>query len=168
MSERPRRVFLSLGANLGERAAALRAARDALADLPGTILLATSPIYQTMPREVSGQPVFLNQVVCLETTLAPVDLLGRCQAIEDDAGRTRALRFGPRTLDIDILLYEGVESDAPELTLPHPRMWQRAFVVVPLSALWPLAREMPSVDVAALAQELASTQGVDLYPAAED
>ena len=168
MSERPRRVFLSLGSNLGERSTALRVARAALAALPGTTLLQASPIYETAPQELADQPPFLNQVVCLETSLAPLELLGRCQVIEEAVGRRRTLRFGPRTLDVDILLYEGVESDSVELTLPHPRMWQRAFVVIPLSALWSLAREMPSVDVAALAQELALSQSVDLYPAAED
>jgi len=168
VSERPRRVFLSLGSNLGERLAALRAARVALAGLPGTTLLQASPVYETAPQELADQPPFLNQVVCLETALAPLELLRRCQAIEEAAGRTRTLRFGPRPLDVDILLYEGVESGLAELTLPHPRMWQRAFVVVPLSAVWSLAREMPSVDVSALAEELASSQSVDLYPAAED
>ena len=168
MSERPRRVFLSLGSNLGERAAALRAALTALAALPGTTVLQSSPVYETAPQELADQPPFLNQVVCLETALAPLELLRRCQAIEEAAGRTRTLRFGPRPLDVDILLYEGVESGSVELTLPHPRMWQRAFVVVPLSAVWSLAREMPSVDVATLAEELASSQSVDLYPAAED
>jgi 2-amino-4-hydroxy-6-hydroxymethyldihydropteridine diphosphokinase len=168
VNERPRRTFLSLGSNLGERVAALRAARAALAGLPGTALLAASPVYETAPQELAGQPPFLNQVVCVETTLSPHDLLAHCRAIEDAAGRRRTVRFGPRTLDVDILLYEGVECDSPELTLPHPRMWRRAFVVVPLSALWPLAREMPSVDVAALAEQLASSQSVDLYAAAED
>lgn len=168
MSERPRRVFLSLGSNLGERSAALRAARTALAALPGTTLLQASLVYETAPQELADQPPFLNQVVCLETALAPLELLARCRAIEEASGRKRTLRFGPRTLDVDILLYEGVESGSAELTLPHPRMWQRAFVVVPLSALWSLAREMPSVDVAALADELASSQSVHLYPAAED
>jgi 2-amino-4-hydroxy-6-hydroxymethyldihydropteridine diphosphokinase len=168
VSERPRRVFLSLGSNLGERGAALRAARAALAAFPGTTLLRASPVYETAPQDLTDQPPFLNQVVCLETTLSPLDLLSNCQAIEDAAGRLRTLRFGPRPLDVDILLYEGVECDSAELTLPHPRMWQRAFVMVPLSTLWPLAREMPSVDVAALAEELASSQSVDLYPATED
>ena len=165
---RARRVFISLGANLGEREAALRAARDALAALPETSLLSASPIYETEPQELAGQPPFLNQVVCLDTALEPADLLTRCQAIEAAAGRERTLRFGPRSLDIDILLVEGVELDSPALTLPHPRMWRRAFVVVPLSDVWSLARGMPPVDVVALATRLAAEQGVERRPAAEE
>ena len=75
------------------------------------------------------------------------------------------MRFGPRTLDVDILLFEGVESAEPELTLPHPRLWQRAFVLVPLAELWSLARGMPQVDVARLAAERAASQAVTLYVA---
>jgi 2-amino-4-hydroxy-6-hydroxymethyldihydropteridine diphosphokinase len=161
-----RRAFVSLGANLGERAAALRAARAALAALPGTTVVAASRIFETAPQDVTDQPPFLNQVLCLETALAPHQLLDAAQAIEDAAGRVRGLRFGPRTLDVDILLFQGVESAAPELTLPHPRLWQRAFVLVPLAELWSLARDMPHVDVARLAAELAGSQAVRPY--AED
>ncbi len=161
----PRRVFLSLGSNLGERAAALRAARAALAGLPGTVLVAVSRIYETAPQDLVRQPAFLNQVVCLDTRLAPHRLLAAAQAIERDAGRERGVRFGPRTLDVDILLVEGVETDQPELTLPHPRLWQRAFVLVPLAELWSYARGMPQTDVAALAAGLARKQAVTLYVA---
>jgi 2-amino-4-hydroxy-6-hydroxymethyldihydropteridine diphosphokinase len=160
-----RRVFVSLGSNLGERAAALRAARAALAALPGTALLDASSVYETAPQDLVDQPPFLNQVVCLETHLAPRELLIATQRIERDAGRERAVRFGPRTLDVDILLVQGVESDEPGLTLPHPRLWQRAFVLVPLAELWSYARDMPQVDVAALAVELAQAQAVTLYVA---
>lgn len=161
-----RRVFVSLGANLGERAAALRAARAALAALPGTTVVAASRVFETAPQDVTDQPSFLNQVVCLDTALAPLELLAAAQRIEDAAGRVRELRFGPRTLDVDILLFQGVESAAPKLTLPHPRLWQRAFVLVPLAELWSLARDMPQVDVARLAAELAGSQAVRPY--AED
>ena len=161
----PRLAYLSLGANLGERGAALRAARAALAALPGTTLLASSRVYETAPQDVADQPAFLNQVVAVETTLSPAALLAAAQRIEDDAGRVRELRFGPRTLDVDILLFQGVESDSAELTLPHPRLWRRAFVLVPLAELWPLARDMPRVDVAALAAGLAESQAVKLYVA---
>jgi 2-amino-4-hydroxy-6-hydroxymethyldihydropteridine diphosphokinase len=160
-----RRAFLSLGANLGERAAALGAARTALAALPGTTLLATSHIYETEPQDLADQPPFLNQVVCLETDLSALELLAAARRIEDAAGRVREARFGPRTLDVDILLFQGVESEEPELTLPHPRLWQRAFVLVPLAELWSLARGMPQVDVARLAAELAGSQAVRPYGA---
>jgi len=160
-----RRAFLSLGSNLGERAAALRAARAALAALPGTTVVAASHVYETAPQDLTDQPPFLNQVVCLDTALRPRELLAAAQRIEAAAGRVRAVRFGPRTLDVDILLLEGVESDDPELTLPHPRLWQRAFVLVPLAELWQFARGMPAADVAALAAELAASQDVSLYVA---
>lgn len=160
-----KKVFLSLGANLGDRASSLRAAREALAAVPQTRLLAVSPLYETAPRDLEDQPAFLNQVVCLETALEPLELLRHCQEIERRAGRVRAVRFGSRTLDVDILLVEGVASDDPQLTLPHPRMWQRAFVLVPLADLWDLARDVATVDVPALAATLRREQVVEPYPA---
>jgi len=158
-----RRVFLSLGSNLGDRLAFLRAARAALATLPQVDVLASSPIYETDPQDFEAQPAFLNQVICLETTLPPSDLLRACQAIEAAHGRERSRRFGPRTLDIDILFYEGVESDDPELTLPHPRAQQRAFVMVPLADVWRWSRGMPALDVSQRAAELAREQAVRQY-----
>ena len=162
-----RRVFLSLGSNLGDRAATLAAAREALAALPGTSVVAVSGIYETAPQEREEQPEFLNQVVCLDTGLEPRDLLTECQRIEHEHGRTRELRFGPRTLDVDILLVQDVESRDPELTLPHPRMFRRAFVLVPLAEIWGCARGMDELDVAALAGEAARAQPVRPYQAAE-
>jgi len=160
-----RRVFVSLGSNLGERAVALRAALAALAGLPATTVLAASRVYETAPQDLPDQPPFLNQVACLETGLEPLELLGHAQRIEAAAGRVREVRFGPRTLDVDILLFQGVESGAQELTLPHPRLWRRAFVLVPLAELWTLARGMPQVDVPRLAAELVESQPVTLYVA---
>ena len=162
-----RRAFLSLGSNLGDRGAALEGARRALAALPASRLVAASRIFETAPQDLADQPSFLNQVVCLDTALAPRELLAAANAAEVAAHRERGVRFGPRTLDVDILLIEGVESDDPVLTLPHPRMWQRAFVLVPLADLWSLARGMPVVDVPALADELARQQAVDVYGGAE-
>ena len=158
-----KRAFLSLGSNLGDRLAALAAARDAIAALPGTAVQAVSSIYETEPQDREDQPPFLNQVVCVETALQPTDLLGECQRIEREHGRVRELRFGPRTLDIDILLFQDVESDDPELTLPHPRLVRRAFVLVPLEELWCWARGMPALDVPALAQATARDQAVRPY-----
>jgi 2-amino-4-hydroxy-6-hydroxymethyldihydropteridine diphosphokinase len=158
-----RRVFVSLGSNLGDRALTLATAREALAALPGTSVIASSGLYLTAPQDLDGQPEFLNQVVCLETALEPLDLLAECQRIEHDHGRTRELRFGPRTLDIDILLFQGVESQDPELTLPHPRMVLRAFVLVPLSEIWDRAKGMPDLDIAALAQATVREQAVRPY-----
>jgi 2-amino-4-hydroxy-6-hydroxymethyldihydropteridine diphosphokinase len=160
-------VFLSLGSNLGDRAATLAAARQALAALPGTTVVAVSRVYETAPQERAGQPEFLNQVVCLDTGLDPRDLLAECQRIEHEHGRTRELRFGPRTLDVDILLVQDVESRDPDLTLPHPRMLRRAFVLVPLEEVWGHARGMGELDVAALAAAAAREQTVRPYHAAE-
>jgi 2-amino-4-hydroxy-6-hydroxymethyldihydropteridine diphosphokinase len=162
-----RRAFLSLGSNLGDRAEYLRAAREALSALPGTAVVAASRLYETAPQDLEGQDAFINQVVCLETGLQPLDLLHECQRIEREHGRVRAIRFGPRTLDIDILLFQDAESDDPELTLPHPRMVKRAFVLVPLAEVWDHARGMPDIDVDGLGRATSRTQQVRLYDATE-
>lgn len=161
------RVFVSLGSNLGDRSGYLHAAREALSALPATALVAASRVYETAPQDRDDQDAFLNQVVCLETGLQPLDLLAECQRIESEHGRVRALRFGPRTLDIDILLFQDVSSDDPGLTLPHPRMVKRAFVLVPLAEVWEHARGMPDMDVARLGRETARDQQVRLYDATE-
>ena len=158
-----RRAFLSLGSNLDDRAALLAAAREALAALPATRVVAASGLYETAPQERHDQPPFLNQVVVVDTGLEPLDLLHECQRIETEHGRRRTERFGPRTLDIDILLFQDVESDDPALTLPHPRMARRAFVLVPLQEVWSLARGMPDYDVAGLARKLSREQAVRPY-----
>jgi 2-amino-4-hydroxy-6-hydroxymethyldihydropteridine diphosphokinase len=111
--------------------------------------------------------VFLNQVVCVETVLPPSTLLAAAQSTEAAEGRERRVRFGPRTLDVDILLIEDHQSDDPALTVPHPRMWQRAFVLVPLAEVWSLARGMPAEDVPALARDLAAQQPVAVFGGAE-
>jgi 2-amino-4-hydroxy-6-hydroxymethyldihydropteridine diphosphokinase len=161
------RVFVSLGSNLGDRAGCLRAAREALSALPGTVVVASSAVYETAPQDLEDQEAFLNQVLCLDTGLTPLDLLHECQRIERDHGRTHEIRFGPRTLDIDILLFQDVESDDPELTLPHPRMVKRAFVLVPLAEVWDHARGMPELDVDGLGRATSRTQPVRLYDANE-
>ena len=155
------------GSNLGDRAGYLRAAREALSALPATALVAASRVYETAPQERDDQDAFLNQVVCLETGLQPLDLLAECQRIEREHGRVRTLRFGPRTLDIDILLFQDVASDDPELTLPHPRMVKRAFVLVPLAEVWEHARGMPDMDVERLGRATARDQRVRVYDATE-
>jgi len=157
------RVFVSLGANLGDRRSALEAAGEALAALPATMVVAASRIYETAPQDHEKQPAFLNQVLCLETGLQPHDLLGQIQRIENEHGRERGLRFGPRSLDVDILLFQDVESEDPELLIPHPRMLRRAFVLVPLAEIWGCARGMPDLDIAALAQAAARDQEVRPY-----
>jgi len=161
------RVFVSLGSNLGDRPGSLAAAREALAALPATAVVAASRIYETAPQDHESQPEFLNQVLCLETGLQPHDLLAECQRIENEHGRERGLRFGPRSLDVDILLFQGVESEEPGLMLPHPRMLRRAFVLVPLAEIWSCAQGMPDLPIVALAQTTARDQAIRPYDVSE-
>ena len=126
------RAFLGLGSNLGDRRDHLRAA---VASLPDVV--AVSDVYETDPVGGPEQGRFLNLVVELDTDLDPHALLGVCHRIESAAGRVRDVRWGPRTLDVDILWIDGVELDEPDLQVPHPRMFERRFVLVPLSELAP-------------------------------
>jgi len=126
-------VFLGLGSNLGNRAAQLRAAIDALPDVQ-----AVSPVYETAP--VGGpedQGRFLNLVVELDTSLTARQLLGWCGRLEQAAARVRTVKDGPRTLDVDVLWIDGETVDEPDLPVPHPRMFERAFVLAPLGDLAP-------------------------------
>lgn len=132
------RAFLSLGSNLGDRAATLHAALEELGRR-GVRIVRRSSLYETAPVGVTGQPVFLNLAVEVETTLEPEDLLAACQAVERDLGRVRVERWGPRTVDIDILLYDHRTVATPELVIPHPRLTERRFVLVPLLEIAPQA-----------------------------
>jgi len=144
-----RAAVLAIGANLGDRLATLRQAIAAIAKLPGTTVLRTSPVYETAPVGGPAQPEYLNAVLIAETILAPRELLARLNGIEADAGRVREVRFGPRTLDIDIISYSGETSDDPVLTLPHPRAHERAFVLAPWHDIDPAAT-LPAGSVAGL------------------
>lgn len=126
------RAFLGLGSNLGEREDQLRSAVSGLPEV-----VAVSPIYETDPVGGPAQGPYLNAVVELDTARTPRQLLGLAQALEDRAGRVRTERFGPRTLDVDVLLVGDLQVDEPDLVVPHPRMWQRRFVVAPLADLAP-------------------------------
>ena len=130
-------TYIALGANLGDPAATVNAAFAALADLPQTRLAATSALYRTAPVGITEQPEFINAAARLETELAPEALLDALLAIEQQFGRVRAERNGPRTLDLDILLYGNLVVDTPRLTLPHPRLHLRAFVLYPLADVVP-------------------------------
>jgi 2-amino-4-hydroxy-6-hydroxymethyldihydropteridine diphosphokinase len=131
-----RRAFIGLGSNLGDRRALLRAAVERLrrqGDVVGV-----SPLYETEPvGGPEGQGPYLNVVVELSTRDTPRRLLERCRALEEAAGRVRSLRWGPRTLDADVLWVEGCTVDEHDLTVPHPRLWERRFVVQPLADLAP-------------------------------
>jgi len=126
-----RRAVLAVGANLGDRLGTLQACVTAIGRLPDTDVLAISPVYETDPVGGPAQPDYLNAVLVIQTGLAPGELLDAAHRIEADFGRVRAGRFGPRTLDIDIVSYAGRRSDDPVLTLPHPRAHERAFVLAP-------------------------------------
>lgn len=129
----PRRAVISLGSNLGNRLENLQGAIDALEDTPGLRIKSVSPVYETEPWGVApgSQPSYFNAVVVLRTTLPPSSLLERAQAVEEAFHRVRDERWGPRTLDVDIVAYADVVSDDPVLTLPHPRAHERAFVLAP-------------------------------------
>ncbi len=129
-------AYVGLGANLGQASATLQAALRVLAALPGSHLRQASPVYRSAPVDAHG-PDFFNAVAEISTTLAPLDLLDALQAIEQDFGRQRPYRNAPRTLDLDLLLYADTVLNTPRLTLPHPRLQQRAFVLRPLLDLAP-------------------------------
>ncbi len=126
------RVFLGLGSNLGDRAGHLRAAVSAMPDV-----VAVSPVYESAPVGGPEQGRFLNIVVQLDTEALPHELLERCRELERAAERLRSVRWGPRTLDVDVLWIDGVRIDSAELTVPHPRMHERNFVMDPLLDLDP-------------------------------
>ncbi|KOT41936.1 2-amino-4-hydroxy-6-hydroxymethyldihydropteridine pyrophosphokinase [Streptomyces caelestis] len=129
----PKRAVVALGANLGNRLETLQGAVDALEDTPGIRVKAVSPVYETEPWgvEPGSQPAYFNAVVLLKTTLPPSSLLERAHAVEEAFHRVRDERWGPRTLDVDIVSYADLRSDDPHLTLPHPRAHERAFVLAP-------------------------------------
>lgn len=136
-------VVIGLGSNLGDRLSYLQYAVDLLRRVPKVEVVAVSRVYETQPvGEITDQPQFLNAALLLETDLSPKTMLGLCLGIEAAAGRVRTVRGGPRVLDMDVLLYENVKSDSFELTLPHPRMFERAFVLVPLHDLFPGGRAL--------------------------
>lgn len=130
-------AYIALGANLGDPAATVNAAFTALGELPHSRLLTTSALYRTAPVGIADQPEFVNAAAAIDTTLAPEALLDALLAIEQRFGRVRAQRNGPRTLDLDILLYDELTLATPRLTLPHPRLHLRAFVLQPLADLAP-------------------------------
>ncbi|WP_031041653.1 2-amino-4-hydroxy-6-hydroxymethyldihydropteridine diphosphokinase [Streptomyces sp. NRRL F-5650] len=129
----PKRAVIALGANLGNRLETLQGAIDALEDTPGVRVKGVSPVYETEPWGVApdSQPSYFNAVVIVKTTLPPSSLLERAHAVEEAFHRVRDERWGPRTLDVDIVSYAEVVSEDPQLTLPHPRAHERAFVLAP-------------------------------------
>jgi 2-amino-4-hydroxy-6-hydroxymethyldihydropteridine diphosphokinase len=137
-----RAVVLALGSNLGDRRDILQGGVDAIAALSEVCLIAVSPVYETVPVGGPPQPDYLNAVVLAETALPSRELLGLLHEIEAAFDRVRVVRWGPRTLDIDVITVSGERSDDPELTLPHPRAHERAFVLAPWHDIDPAA-ELP-------------------------
>ena len=130
-------AYVALGANIGDPTATVLAAFAALANLADSRVVHTSSLYRTAPVGLINQPDFINAVAMLETGLAPEELLDALLDLEARFGRVRRDRNGPRTLDLDLLLYNDIELDLPRLTLPHPRLHLRAFVLCPLAEIAP-------------------------------
>ena len=141
------RAYLGIGSNLGDRLAHLQAAVDGLAAADGVAVIAVSPVYETDPVGGPEQGDFLNAVVAIETECSPRDLLELAQQLEADAHRVKTEKWGPRTLDVDVLLVGDREVHEPDLEVPHPRMQERGFVMVPLRDLAPdLAPDSPAAE----------------------
>ena len=148
------RAYVAIGANLGDAPASVRQAMQALDQLAQTRVAQRSSLYRTAPvvSDQGGQhvgPDYINAVVALDTTLPALELLTQLQALEQAAGRERPYRDAPRTLDLDLLLYGQSRIDSPRLTVPHPRMWQRAFVLVPLAEIAPALVSPAQLDTVA-------------------
>lgn len=160
-----RRAIVALGGNLGDRLATIRAAMRALDDLEGVTLVAASSIYESAAITLDGvddrAPRYLNAVVAVETELDPERLLGLLVGIEERFGRERSVRWGSRTLDLDLIDVDGIEGVSANLTLPHPRAWQRAFVLAPWHEIEPDAHLAGHGPVAALLS--AATDRVERY-----
>lgn len=136
-------AYVALGANLGDRDASLRDALGRMAAVPELEVLRISRVYETDPVGYVDQPVFLNMAAALGTELSPIALLRKLLSIEREMGRVRDVQWGPRTIDLDLLVYEDVVMDTTELTLPHPRMSERAFVLAPLRDIWRSSEAFP-------------------------
>lgn len=162
-------AYIALGANLGNREATLKEALHRLDQHEAIEVLRCSRIYETEPVGYLDQPQFLNMTAALRTTLAPEALLQVMLEIENQLGRVRDIRYGPRTVDLDLLWVEGQTLDTPDLTLPHPRMMERAFVLVPLSDIVPQDQSGASLHskLAAALQELDGKEGMRLWTSNE-
>jgi 2-amino-4-hydroxy-6-hydroxymethyldihydropteridine diphosphokinase len=160
-------AYIGLGANLADPTQQIRAGVQALAGLPQTRLAAVSSLYRTAPVGYADQPDFINAVAQLDTTLAPWALLEALLAIERRHGRVRAFVNAPRTLDLDLLLYGEAAVTEPGLTIPHPRMHERAFVMAPLAEIAPDAQVPGRGRVRDLLKQLDTSSVVKLEAAAE-
>ena len=154
------RVYIGLGSNLGDRRANLEAAVEALAREPGVRVLRRSSLYETEPVGVADQPWFLNAALEIEAELAPGELLGTLKRIERQLGRRPGRRWGERLIDLDLLLYGEQPVAEPDLIVPHPEMWRRLFVLMPLAELAPDLRAPDGRSVGRVIEDLASSQAI--------
>ncbi|MHB0870391.1 MAG: 2-amino-4-hydroxy-6-hydroxymethyldihydropteridine diphosphokinase [Chloroflexota bacterium] len=157
-------AYLALGSNVGDRLANLRQAVDLLSSTTGLSVLRAAGVYETEPVGVRDQPWFLNTVVELSTGLSPQELLAAVKGVERSVGRTPTYRWGPREIDVDILLYEGAAVSSDELTIPHPRMRERLFVLLPLRDLCPEWRDAEGAGIDELIERNRGTAEVRPYP----
>lgn len=154
------RVYIGLGSNTGDRLDCLRAGVSSLASAEDVVVVAKSGVYESEPVGVTDQPDFLNAVIAVETTLDPYELLSLLHRIEIENGRQRITRWGPRTLDLDILIFGDLEQDDPKLLLPHPGLKERRFVLEPLIEADPDVRLPEGIRVRTLLDELGDSQSV--------
>jgi 2-amino-4-hydroxy-6-hydroxymethyldihydropteridine diphosphokinase len=148
------RAYLGLGSNVGDRRANLQQAVDLLDVEPGIRITHTSEVWETDPVGGPSQPDFLNAVAGVRTQLTPWALLAACGRVEHALGRVRDVRWGPRTIDIDILLMQNTVMSDPKLTVPHPRLTERAFALLPLLQLAPTAKLPDGTPLAAFAGQV--------------
>lgn len=156
-------IILGLGSNLGDRQSYLRQARTLLDQHQCITVEQVSSIYETEPVGVKDQPNFLNAIVSIKTTLTPEELLDACMAIEQKLGRIRDKRWGPRTIDIDILIYNDIEVSLERLVIPHPRLAERRFVLLPLQELMGEKPLLCSITVLDLLATTKDNSNVHLY-----
>jgi len=157
-------AYIGLGSNLGDRRAQIEVALDAMAGR-GMRLLAVSPLYETEPWGLIDQPRFLNAACAVETNLSPDVLLDALQAIEHSMGRVRTVRYGPRPIDLDILMYDDLRIDTPRLAIPHPGMLGRATVLVPLADIAPdLVHPITGRTIREHLADLGATPDIAPYP----
>lgn len=158
-------VFIALGSNLGDR---LKNMQAAISQMPPALhLVAQSPIYETSPWGYADQPEFLNQVVRAETDLSPQELLAYIKSIETALGRTPTFLYGPRQIDLDILFYDDLVLQTPVLTIPHPHLTSRAFVLCPLADIAPDFRHPTQGQTVKQLLEAVDRQGIRLLPSSE-
>ena len=162
----PEICYIGIGSNIGHREQYLKNACDKLNALPNTCLLGTSSTYETQPEGPISQSWFLNKVVSLRTTLSPITLMDCCLEIEQKEGRIRTTPKGPRTLDLDILLFGNHIILQKDLQIPHPRLADRRFVLIPLSELAPLAwHPILQKNIITLKKEHFGNQKINRHPA---